>query len=150
MTSFVSLFNNNFIINVAAETDEFGVEYEVTGDGEMQLPNEDELEKELETLMQDERDALIALYLHTDGDSWSNSEKWLDQNEHHCMWYGISCSHHGRVVSIALAANRLNGTIPEALFDALNVLEQMDLSLNYLKEVVPTKISQLDAWNKLI
>ena len=113
------------IINVSADTDEYGVEYEITGDGQSQPTNEQELETNIEVLMQEERDALIGLFLHTDGNSWSTSEKWLDQNEHHCMWFGVTCNQVGRVISISLAANRLNGTIPEILFENLHIIQPL-------------------------
>ena len=137
------------IINVSADTDEYGVEYEITGDGQSQPTNEQELETNIEVLMQEERDALIGLFLHTDGNSWSTSEKWLDQNEHHCMWFGVTCNQVGRVISVSLAANRLNGTIPEILFENLHIIQQLDLSLNYLKEIVPTTISKLTHMEQL-
>ena len=98
--------------------------------------------------MQEERDALIGLFLHTDGNSWSTSEKWLDQNEHRVL-FGVTCNQVGRVISVSLAANRLNGTIPEILFENLHIIQQLDLSLNYLKEIVPTRISKLTHMEQL-
>ena len=64
-------------------------------------------------MMQEERDGLISLYLFTNGDHWSSKDKWLDEDQHHCMWFGVICNQNGRVVGISLPANQLNGTIPE-------------------------------------
>ena len=128
---------------VAAVDEDLGVEYEVSGEGETQPAEEVEFDPKIEAMMQKERHGLISLYLHTNGDHWSSKDKWMDQNEHHCMWFGVICNQNGRVVGISLPANQLNGTIPELMFKSLSVLRQLDISLNYLKETVPPSISAL-------
>ena len=128
---------------VAAVNEDLDVEYEVSGDGESQLADEVEFDPKIEALMQEERNGLTALYTFTGGDHWSSRDKWLDEDQHHCMWFGVICNQNGRVVGISLPANHLNGTIPGMMFKALSLLRQLDISLNYLKETVPPSISAL-------
>ena len=71
----------------------------------------------------DECYALLALYDSTDGPNWLNNTGWNVTNSP-CSWFGVGCS-GGKVQSVALPDNRLNGTIPDipaagpATFDGL-------------------------------
>jgi len=58
-------------------------------------------------------------------------------------WYGVACNEYHFVTRIELAANQLNGTLPPDLFRPFTQLEQLDLSLNYLKGAVPSSLSTL-------
>ncbi len=70
-----------------------------------------------------ERDALIALYNATNGDSWTSSNGWKTPPLHsdgfavpgtEDGWYGISVSGN-HVTAISLSNNQLNGSIPAEL-----------------------------------
>ena len=54
-----------------------------------------------------ERDALIALYLATNGDAWTNKEGWCTDAPL-SEWIGVSVS-EGRVVRLRLPYNNLQG-----------------------------------------
>jgi hypothetical protein len=58
--------------------------------------------------------ALVALYLHTDGDRWLTKTNWRSDTPH-CGWYGVDCDMNGRVSVLCLAANQLSGPIPTTL-----------------------------------
>ena len=91
----------------------------------------------------EEKKALIAIYLSTSGDTWSNSFGWgADSDESHCSWYGIQCNENGYVTEIHLAANKLNGTMDDVL-GHLPYLELVDISLNYLREGLPPSLKGL-------
>ena len=65
---------------------------------------------------QEERKALVAIYLSTAGENWANDYGWgANSDVHHCKWYGIDCNEEGNVVGIHLAANKLNGTIEDVM-----------------------------------
>jgi len=70
-------------------------------------------------------------------------------------WYGVGCQdpcyvpidgfdcQFGRITSIILPANNLEGTIPESLFDKLVNLSVVDFSHNKLSGTIPTTIGKL-------
>jgi hypothetical protein len=52
--------------------------------------------------------ALTALYASTEGDHWFHNQNWLS-NKPLGQWYGITVNIEGRVVSVHLTFNNLNG-----------------------------------------
>jgi hypothetical protein len=66
-----------------------------------------------------QRYALSVLYHSTGGESWSRSRFWLT-GANECDWYLAetgtpTCDADGNIVTIALAANNLNGPLPREL-----------------------------------
>lgn len=99
---------------------------------------------------QQEREALIALYNSTTGDSWTDSSGWktppLDSDGFAmpgmvCSWYGVTCS-ADRVIGLDLYQNLLTGSIPAELENLAN-LETLDLGDNQLTGSIPVQLGNL-------
>lgn len=95
---------------------------------------------EFDKIVQQEREALIALYEATGGDNWIDHTNWcsdkpLDE------WYGVGYW-DGHVKSLNLWDNNLTGEIPEALGD-LSAMETLYLSGNKLEGDIPETIGNL-------
>lgn len=97
---------------------------------------------EINTRRRLERSALVQLYTESRGEHWRDNNHWL-QGDPCGTWYGVVCNEHHFVTRLELAANQLNGTLPPDLFRPFTQLEQLDLSLNYLKGAVPSSLSTL-------
>ena len=69
--------------------------------------------------------ALVALYNATDGANWTTNTHWSSQ-EPLSSWHGVTTDSDGRVTTLALNDNGLDGTLPAAVGD-LSELEQLDL-----------------------
>ena len=65
-----------------------------------------------------ERDALIALYQATDGDHWAVNTNWCSDKPL-SEWYGITTDSKGKVTTIDLAENKLNGVFELSDFQEL-------------------------------
>ncbi|MEZ4866399.1 MAG: fibronectin type III domain-containing protein [Caldilineaceae bacterium] len=91
-------------------------------------------------------DALVALYQATKGTQWSTQTDWLVTNTP-CSWYGVDCS-GGRVTSLNLANNQLNGGLPVAL-DNLSALKVFTLGFNQLIGTIPLALTNLTALTNL-
>ena len=90
-----------------------------------------------------ERDALIAFYESTNGDSWTDSSGWMGAPGTECSWFGIGCHGAGdTVTSIVLADNALTGSIPTFLEDLTN-LEVLELRGNQLEGPIPSELGNL-------
>ena len=79
-----------------------------------------------------QRDALVALYASTNGDSWTNNDYWNSDTVPLCDWYGIYCPDSTNVTEIFLNNNNLDGTIPPEI-EYLTNLEVLGLTNNNLK-----------------
>lgn len=77
---------------------------------------------------------LLDLYTVTDGENWLKNDGWEQgingTNCDPCSWYGVECT-EGRVTSLNLALNNLQGPVPESILK-LDQLESVDLSGNKL------------------
>ena len=85
--------------------------------------------------------ALAALYNETDGANWTNNTNWLS-DEPLRTWFGVYTDGSGRVQSVMLGNNNLNGTIPEEL-SVLSKLLHLHLYSNRLSGNVPSEIGEL-------
>ena len=86
-------------------------------------------ELELEEVQRVERMVLADLYRVTEGSRWRRQGGWLSRQPH-CSWEGVTClapHHSAGVLSLALPANRLAGTLPQTLA-RLHHLRHLDLS----------------------
>jgi type IX secretion system substrate protein/Leucine Rich Repeat (LRR) protein len=85
--------------------------------------------------------ALVALYNSTDGPNWTNNTNWLTTTRIK-QWYGIRLS-KGRVISIGLSTNNLNGNIPSDIGN-LTALTSLDLTANHnITGTIPPEIGNL-------
>ena len=87
-----------------------------------------------------DRDALVALYHATGGDSWTDKTNWLTGADL-STWHGVTVS-DGRVTRLQLDENNLSGTIPPALGD-LSDLTILWLSDNALSGPIPSELGNL-------
>lgn len=96
-----------------------------------------------------ERQILIDLYTSAGGNGWTQNTKWcsgacpisgsptFNTSGTECTWYGISCdSADSHVVAIALADNKLSGTLPA--LGALTHLQYFNVASNVLSGSIPT------------
>jgi len=95
----------------------------------------------------DDRAALLTLYDSTGGASWKNASNWLS-SEPVSKWFGVSVDSDGRVRSLVLPDNGLEGEIPAALGD-LRTLQVLDLSSNALNGPIPAELGDLSSLNTL-
>jgi hypothetical protein len=93
-----------------------------------------------------QRYALAVFYYSTDGESWTNKDGWLsDDNE--CTWYVSSwdsldsvCGDSSRLLVLSsFGSNDLNGSIPREL-ELLTNLEIMYLRSYALSGTIPTEL----------
>ena len=87
-----------------------------------------------------DRQALVELYLSTQGESWQRSDNWLSA-EPLSSWYGVQ-TENGRVTHLQLPLNRLDGELPHELGD-LTSLKFLDLDSNDLYGNIPAALANL-------
>lgn len=95
----------------------------------------------------DEYNALEALYNSAGGENWTNKDGWLT-GKTPCEWAGVTCT-DGQVTDLALAENRLSGTIPPELGN-LTELKRLDLRGNQLSGSIPPELGTLTGLTELI
>lgn len=82
-----------------------------------------------------DRAALVALYEAAGGPNWENNASWLTDAPLG-QWHGVGTDDEGRVVSLKLRGNGLEGEIPPELGDLAN-LDHLILSSNDLEGEIP-------------
>ena len=87
-----------------------------------------------------ECDALVRLYLATDGASWRRQDGWL-ANATPCSWVGVTCS-DGHVTRLDVSDNGLRGQVPTEL-EQLTFLIELELYDNGLDGALPVEITSL-------
>jgi Leucine-rich repeat (LRR) protein len=93
-----------------------------------------------------DRVILEALYNSTNGAQWTTGTNWMTNNPIN-TWYGVRVS-GGKVLSIDLKNNNLNGTIPPSLTN-LKTLHSLNLSNNNLTGELPSTLADLTALQQL-
>ncbi len=89
--------------------------------------------------------ALVALYVATDGDNWTNNTNW-DINANPTPgelndWYGVTVS-QGEVSRLIMQDNNLVGTLPAELGD-LSGLVKLSLFMNLISGPIPRELGNL-------
>lgn len=59
--------------------------------------------------------ALTALAISTNHANWKQSDNWLQNGTSICTWFGIVCNTAGRVTSVDMTDNGLEGELPDEL-----------------------------------
>ena len=124
---------NTAVLFVAAADDETTTSTTSTSSSESS--NGDNLIHD-DTSLLTESEILLKLYDETRGLRWKTNTNWL-QNTDVCTWFGVTCYDSsvsdqrrvGHVQKIDLSANRLLGSVPQAVFQ-LPYLESMDVKDN--------------------
>ncbi|CAN0253914.1 unnamed protein product [Ectocarpus sp. 12 AP-2014] len=105
-------------------------------------------------MAQTDREALVALYVATDGPNWTQQTNW-GSGAPLSDWHGVTTNDQDRVLELHLETNNLQGTIPAQL-GHLNKLTWLDLSQNQLSGTIPPELEDLVtllkldlSWNKL-
>ncbi|MCP4220554.1 MAG: S8 family serine peptidase [bacterium] len=94
-----------------------------------------------------QRDALIALYNSTNGDTWTSAQNWKDENGSfnapgtETTWEGITVENNG-ITKIGLDYNQLSGPIPPQLGD-LSQLKELRMGQNALTGSIPVELCSL-------
>lgn len=92
--------------------------------------------------IQQDREALIALYKATNGDNWTNKTNWCSDKPLE-EWYGVFIDPEtGRVNSISLCNNHLTGSLPKEIGN-LTEISFFDVSYNHLTGTLPDEIGNL-------
>lgn len=115
------------------------------------------------TVNNDDREALIELYLATQGDNWDDNSGWKEEpvsadgfgrRSTVCSWYGVFCDWLAAdLMEIDLSRNNLDGyldcfnDLPRSAFEELQTL---DLSGNHLRGILPAGLEDLDELNSLV
>ena len=94
-----------------------------------------------------DRDALIALYDATDGDSWTDRTNWLTDADP-STWHGVGVF-NGRVTTLWLDGNNLSGSIPSELGNLSN-LNSLLLDGNALSGPIPSELGNLSSLKALL
>lgn len=107
-------------------------------------------------------DELTGFYEATGGDNWRRNDHWLDEEVHHCQWYGIRCD-AGLSISpmtgLVLPDNNLVGNVADAIewvktlpLDSSSAPARIDLAGNQLSGELPRLLpfDQLDLSENLI
>ena len=107
------------------------------GHGFSQLPSS----QVSETLKEEERDALVALYNATGGPNWTKNANWVSGLPV-SRWQGVTTDPSGRVVGLSLPDNGLAGKIPSELGSLAN-LTWLILRGNELSGEIPEELGSL-------
>lgn len=102
----------------------------------------DQESQEIEEDLLVERDALIALYNALDGPNWTNNTNWCSERPLG-EWYGVDTDNNGRVRSITLPDNNLNGVLPD-IFSSFQKLQVLWLPNNLISGNLPESIGSLE------
>jgi hypothetical protein len=79
-----------------------------------------------------QRYALACIFLATNyDDTWVSDDGWM-KDDHECSWFGVNCNDSGKVASLILPGNGLQGEIPHQIVFLRQYLVTLDVSVNEL------------------
>ena len=116
----------------------FGLAALVLSNGEMSVPA-----TQPEATAMTERAALTALYEASSGQDWKTNDGWLSDAPLD-QWLRVTTAEDGRVTSLDVGSNRLNGEIPTELGN-LQRLKLLYINDNNLTGVLPQSLTGLPA-----
>ena len=93
------------------------------------------------TSAETDREALVALYNATDGESWQRSDNWLSDAPIG-EWHWVETDENGRVIWLKILDEGLSGEIPPELGN-LPYLKDLWLSRNQLSGEIPPELGNL-------
>eukprot|EP00580_Thalassiosira_gravida_P015867 CAMPEP_0201659244 /NCGR_PEP_ID=MMETSP0494-20130426/2073_1 /ASSEMBLY_ACC=CAM_ASM_000839 /TAXON_ID=420259 /ORGANISM="Thalassiosira gravida, Strain GMp14c1" /LENGTH=1406 /DNA_ID=CAMNT_0048136659 /DNA_START=18 /DNA_END=4238 /DNA_ORIENTATION=+ len=86
-----------------------------------------------------EHSALVALYILTAGDSWTNNDGWFSDSNV-CEWHGVSCDTGQSVSTLDLSWNSMRGSFSDiynVCLRGLANLTVLDLGNNQIRGSIP-------------
>ena len=89
-----------------------------------------------------QRYTAATIYISTDGEDWDNDEGWMGRMNV-CTWYGVGCDETGRVTSLSLSDNNLNGPFPADL-NVLGNVHTIELHKNRLSGELPSSLYEMN------
>lgn len=89
--------------------------------------------------------ALKALYNSTGGDAWTKKDNW-NSDKGLGSWHGVKTDAAGRVISLDLSNNNLQGRLPDEL-SQLTELKELYLYGNRLSGSLPKGMRLLEGWD---
>ena len=92
--------------------------------------------------IQADREALVALFIATNGGDWTDNDNWLTDRPVG-EWWGVATEEYGRVVELNLYGNQLSGEIPPEL-GSVDSLLWLELGGNQLSGEIPPELGSLD------
>ena len=96
----------------------------------------------MEECQLEDREILQIVYQATKGFDWTVSDNWLTDAPLE-RWHGVKTNIDGRVVSLDLRENGLDGEIPPELGE-LTELDTLILYDNLLRGLIPPELGQLE------
>ena len=94
-----------------------------------------------QTSVETDREALVAFFNATNGESWDDSGLWASRRPL-SEWPGVTTDNDGRVVGLDLSENQVSGEIPAELGN-LSSLERLYLYRNQLSGEIPAELGNL-------
>ncbi len=91
--------------------------------------------------VEDDRNALVAFYDSTGGDTWKTNTNWKSDRPL-AQWHGVGTDSHGKVIEIRLKFNWLTGEIPAELENLTNI-KWLKLHHNQLTGEIPAELGNL-------
>ena len=95
-----------------------------------------------------DREALVALFNATGGESWGINRNWLSDAPMG-RWHGVTTNKKDRVTELLLSGNRLSGEIPVEL-GSLAYLLELHLDRNKLTGGIPPELGNLANLQELL
>jgi hypothetical protein len=108
----------------------------------------DKKDIELSPISISNRFVLAYLYLVWSGQNWKEKTNWLRSNSE-CDWYGVRCDSEGRITSLQLSSNNLQGAVERSL-GTLTSLQALVLDGNELVGSIPLEVWTLPKLRKLL